>query len=191
MTDFDHESPQHQAVAQALASHKGWLKSVIAARLGSASEADDVLQEVCVAAIEQKSPLKNPAAITSWLYQIAVRQVLQFQRTAGRQKKRIADAIDVQGSKADPNQDPLAWMLSSERRDLIRLTLQQLDDDDREFLMLKYVEGWSYRKIAERTDRTEKAVECQVRRARDRLRIHLAKQNVVDEVQTNEQSANL
>lgn len=184
MTDSDHEIPHQQAVAQALASHEGWLKSVIAARLGSASEADDVLQEVHVAAIEQKSPLKNSAAITSWLYQIAVRQVLQFRRTAGRHRKRLAEAADIQATQLDSVEDPLSWMLSSERRNLTRRGLQQLDEEDRELLMLKYVEGWSYRKIAERTDRTERAVESQVQRARDRLRTYLVRLNVQSDCET-------
>lgn len=184
MSDSDQESPPQHAVAEALASHEGWLKSVIAARLGSAQETEDVFQEVHVAAIQQKAPLRKAESVASWLYQIAVRQVLQFRRTAGRQRKRIAQAIELEVTKPDSAADPLSWLLSTERRDLIRLGLQQLKDDDRELLMLKYVEGWSYQRIAERTDRTDRAVECQVRRARDRLRIHLVKLNVLNEAES-------
>lgn len=183
MTDSDQDPPQQQAVTQALASHEGWLKSVIAARLGSAAGADDVLQEVHVAAIQQKSPLTNSASITAWLYQLAIRQVLQFRRKAGRYRKRIAQAAEIEATKPDQIEDPLSWLLSSERRELIRCGLQQLDEEDRELLMLKYVEGWSYSRIVERTGRTERAVESQVQRARNRLRTHLVRLNVLSDTE--------
>lgn len=185
MADSDHEALRQHAVANALASHEGWLKSVIAARLGSVAEADDVLQEVHVAAIEQKSPLKDSSSVTSWLYQLAIRQVLQFRRKAGRHRKRIAQAIEVETTKPKQIEDPLSWLLSSERRELIRTGLQQLNEEDRELLMLKYVEGWSYRKIADRTERTERAVESKVHRARDRLRTHLVHLDVATDSAIN------
>ncbi|MEP3481728.1 MAG: RNA polymerase sigma factor [Fuerstiella sp.] len=184
MTEPDHQPARQQAVVRALASHEGWLKSVIVARLGSATEAEDVLQEVHVAAIQEKSPLVKTSSVSAWLYQLAIRQVLQFRRRAGRHKKRIAQAIEVDSTKPNLAEDPLSWLLSTERQMLVREGLQLLADDDREFLMLKYVEGWSYRKIAERTGRTERAVESQVHRARNRLRKHLVKLDVGDSPET-------
>ncbi len=164
-----------------LATHRGWLRSVIAARLGEAGAADDVLQEVSLAAIEQKSPLRNKTAVTAWLYQLAVRQVMQFRRKAGRHRKRLVEAAAVEETKQQYVGDPLSWLLSTERRELIREGLGRLSGEDRELLVLKYIEGWSYRQIAERTQKTERAVESKLHRARGRLREQLTRLNVVEE----------
>ena len=51
---------------------------------------------------------------------------------------------------------------------------------DRELLVLKYVEGWSYRRIAEHRGSTERAIESRVHRARGRLRAVLTQLRVVD-----------
>lgn len=139
------------------------------------------MQEVSVAAIEQKSPLRDKSAITAWLYQLAVRQALQFRRQLGRQRKRVAEAAAIEETKQHQTTEPLAWLLSTERREFIREGLGLLSGEDREILILKYIEGWSYRQIAERTNRTDRAIESQMHRARRRLREHLTRLNVIEE----------
>lgn len=181
MSDVDPQPPCEPDVSGVLASNRGWLRSVIVARLGDAGGAEDVLQDVSVAAIEQKSPLRDKSAVTAWLYQLAIRQVMQFRRKLGRQRKRLVAAAAIEETKHNEPIDPLVWLLSTERRDLIREGLSRLSGGDREVLVLKYIEGWSYRQIAERTQKTEGAVESQLHRARGRLREHLIRLKVVEE----------
>lgn len=180
MSDVQPQPACETDLPGALDTHRGWLRSVIVARLGEAGAAEDVLQEVNLAAIEGKSPLRDQRSVASWLYQLAVRKVLQFRRAAGRQRKRIGDAAAVEETRERESGDPLAWMLNSERRQLIREGLSRLSGEDREMLMLKYVEGWSYRQIAERTGRTESAVESKLHRARVGLREHLVRLDVIE-----------
>ncbi len=181
MSDAEPKPACEPDVPGLLASHRGWLRSVIVARLGEPSAADDVLQDVSLAAIEQKSPLRKRSSVTAWLYQLAVRQVQQFRRKAGRHRKRLAGAAEVQQTKQNEFDDPLSWMLSTERRKLIREALAKLPGEYRELLVLKYVEGWSYRRIAERTGRTQSSVESQLHRARVRLREQLARLDVIED----------
>lgn len=180
MSDTEPKPACEPDVAGMLASHHGWLRSVIIARLGEASAADDVLQEVNVAAIEQKSPVRNEGSIAAWLYQLAVWQVLQFRRRSGRQRKRLNDAASVERTKQVKTGDPLVWLLSTERRELVREALTALSGEDRELLILKYIEGWTYQQIAERTGRTISSVESQLHRARARLREELYRRDVVE-----------
>ncbi|MFK7820285.1 MAG: RNA polymerase sigma factor [Planctomycetaceae bacterium] len=179
MSDIDSQSACEPDLPGLLANHRKWLRSVIVARLGSAAGAEDVLQEVHVAAIEQKSPLRDQSAVTAWLYQIALRQVMLFRRRLGRQRKREAGAAAIEETKHRESVDPLAWILRTERQTLVREALGLLGGKDRELLVLKYVEGWSYRQIAEHTRRSESAVESQLHRARTRLRAQLVRLDVV------------
>jgi RNA polymerase sigma-70 factor (ECF subfamily) len=70
--------------------------------------------------------------------------------------------------------DPLQWLLAEERSRLLRAALERLPRRDKEILLLKYVEHWNYREIAEHLGTTHSAVEARLHRARQRLRAELA-----------------
>lgn len=162
-------------------AEQSWLRSVIIARLGSAEGADDVLQEVRVAAIEQKAPLREPGALRSWLFQVAVRQSLLFLRRVGRYRRLLARAATtMDDSRHTSEMDGLRWLLHGERRQLIRQALREIDGRDRELLVLKYLEGWSYQQIAEVRGSSVRAVESRVCRARARLRQRLRQLEILD-----------
>ena len=64
--------------------------------------------------------------------------------------------------------------MRQERVALTRQAMVALEGRDAEVLLLKYGERWSYRQIAEHLGITEKAVDCRLLRARERLRQRLA-----------------
>src|SRR4051812_15467138 len=73
--------------AAALARHERWLRTVVMARLGERQAVEEVLQEVSLAAVAQRSPLADPSKVAAWLYRLAVRQTLLYRRRRGRQHK--------------------------------------------------------------------------------------------------------
>ncbi len=72
-----------------LAEHDRWLRRVVASRLGEPQAVDEVMQDVALAAVAQRSPLHNPARVAVWLYRLAVRQVLIYRRKTGRQRSLV------------------------------------------------------------------------------------------------------
>jgi RNA polymerase sigma factor (sigma-70 family) len=158
-------------MAAALAQHGRWLRTVLAARGVDRAALDDVLQDVCVAAIEGAGGLRDASRIAPWLYRIAVVQALQYRRRTGRRRRlveRFTDAGSPAGDTAD--QDPLAWLLAAETQQLVRRAIARLSLQDAEVLLLKYTEDWSYRELAERLGLSLSAVEARLHRARGRLR---------------------
>lgn len=166
----------------ALAEHGRWLRSVLMARLGERQAVDDVMQEVALAAVEQRSPLNDPAKVAPWLYRLAVTQALLYRRRMGRRRKLTEGYAErVRPSEADSRTvDPLAWLVADERRELVRAALEKLPPRDAEILLLKYGEDWSYHEIAARLGVGHSAVEARLHRARRRLRSELAAMDVVD-----------
>lgn len=165
-----------------LAKHERWLRTVIAARLGEPQAIDEVMQEVALAAVEQKAPIEDPKKIAPWLYRLAVTQSLLYRRKMGR-KRKLTDryAERFQPTEHDTRQDdPLGWLLAEERRGQIRQALAELPKRDAEILLLKYTQGWSYKDLAEHLDISESAVEARLHRARKRLRSQLASRNVIE-----------
>ncbi len=164
----------------ALAEHGGWLRTVLAARLGDRHAVDDVMQEVSLAAVAQKAPLADPTKVAPWLYRLAVTQALMYRRKLGRQRKLVDRFVErTQPGEADPQAaDPLDWLLADERNRMIRRAMQCLPRRDAEILLLKYAENWSYHQIAHRLGMSHSAVEARLHRARGKLREQLASAGV-------------
>jgi RNA polymerase sigma-70 factor (ECF subfamily) len=66
--------------------------------------------------------------------------------------------------------DPLQWLMNRERAVVVRAALAGLKEEDREIMLLKYAESWSYGQIAEHLGVSHSAVEARLHRARQRLR---------------------
>lgn len=166
-----------------LAEHDRWLRTVLFARLGERQAVDEVMQEVSLAAVEQKAPLADPSKVSPWLYRLAVTQALLYRRRMGRRRKLTEGyAQRVRPSEGDSRTvDPLDWLLAEERQKLVRVALERLPARDAEILLLKYGEDWSYHEIADHLGIGHSAVEARLHRARRRLRQELTALNVVEE----------
>jgi RNA polymerase sigma factor (sigma-70 family) len=165
-----------------LAEHDRWLRTVVCARVGEPQAIDEVMQEVSLAAVEQRAPLSDPGKVAPWLYRLAVTQSLLYRRKMGRRRKLMDRYLDrhrptEQGTR---QLDPLGWLLAEERRGLIRTALTRLPRRDAEILLLKYTEDWSYRELAQRLGISRSAVEARLHRARKRLRAELAAVEVIE-----------
>jgi RNA polymerase sigma-70 factor (ECF subfamily) len=165
-----------------LAEHDRWLRTVVYARLREADAVDEVMQEVSVAAVEQRAPLADPTKVAPWLYRLAVVQSLLYRRKLGRRRKLTERyAQRFQPREQDTRfPDPLGWLLAEERRGRVRTALGRLARRDVEILLLKYTEDWSYRQLAEHLGITTSAVEARLHRARRRLRKQLTAMEVVE-----------
>jgi RNA polymerase sigma-70 factor (ECF subfamily) len=165
-----------------LREHDRWLRTVIYARLGQPRAVEVVMQEVALAALKQNSPIRDPDKVAPWLYRLAVLQSLLYRRKQGRRRKlKRAYAEQVRPTEEDGRTgDPLDWLLADERRQLIRTALERLPKRDKEILLLKYIEDWSYRQLADHLGASTSAVEARLHRARQRLRRELVALEVVE-----------
>lgn len=176
------DPPRQRAVdwSRELAIHDRWLRTIVAARVRERAAVDEVLQEVRLAALAQRSPLADANRVAPWLYRLAVLQCLMYRRKAGRARK-LTSGYAQRAESVEPGEiDPLAWLLADERRAMIREALAELPRRDAEILLLKYTEDWSYREIANRLGVSASAVEARLHRARTRLRTQLALRNVIE-----------
>ncbi len=168
--------------ASELDRNESWLRAVIAARCREPQAVDEVMQEVAMAVVKQNSPLKETSKVKPWLYQIAVRQSLMYRRKHGRRRNmehRYAEQIETRPRRSAP-QDPLDWLIASERQSLIRDGIARLNPKDAELLLLKYTQDWTYRQIAEHLGTTASAVESRLHRARRNMRRQMVALEVIE-----------
>lgn len=158
--------------------NESWLRTVVRSRVQETEAVEDIMQNIALALVRQREVLRDIGQLGAWLYQVAVRQVMMYRRTTGR-RRNFENRLLQQAGPADAETahlDPVASVLAAERQESVRAAVQQLDELDRQVLMLKYVEGWTYRQLAEMLGVTEDTIEYRLLKSRKRLKTLLKQQ---------------
>ncbi|MEZ6122050.1 MAG: sigma-70 family RNA polymerase sigma factor [Planctomycetaceae bacterium] len=153
--------------------NESWLRTVVRSRVSEPEAVDDIMQNIALALVRQRDSLSEIQRVGSWLYQVAVRQVLMYRRSRGRRRRFENQLVDrtAAGEMDSVEQlSPVDRVLAAEQRDQVREAMDQLDEIDRQILMLKYSENWSYRELSERLGVREDTVEYRLTKARKHLR---------------------
>jgi RNA polymerase sigma-70 factor (ECF subfamily) len=111
------------------------------------AEAEDVVQDACVRAMRHFSSLRDENA-RPWLF--AIIRNTWYSRVSRRTDLTTLDADD--GTRRDdPDQalDPEERLLQQDAVSLVRAALEALPVDFREVIVLREIEGLSYKEIAE------------------------------------------
>lgn len=168
--------------AEEFASHQGWLRTVLLSRLGNCEEADEVLQEIALAAANQSAKREPVERVGPWLYRVALRQVLLLKRRQGRKRRLLSNVINRTQvtEECTRTRSPLDWMLNQERDKKVRIVVNEMGERDRQLLLLKYVEGLSYEEISLKLGVTPSSVQSRLHRARKLLREQLVQAEIVD-----------
>lgn len=151
-------------------------------RLRRTIATDDVLQEVWIAAYRTVATFvpDGPRATEKWLTRIARAKVTDALRTARRLKRRtdwrcihdtrfssLADFFSqLEGSQTTPSREAHAAQVAQ----LTMTALAGLSDLRRTVAEMYYVQGLSHKEIAQRTGRTEDAVNNLLFSVRQELR---------------------
>ncbi len=149
--------------------HESWLRTVVRSRLNEPDAIEDVMQNIALAIVKHRAVLSEVNRIGAWLYQIAIRQVLMYRRTSGRRRKMLGRLEADHSSSSEPI-SPLQSVIAAETQENVSRALSELSEIDRQILMLKYSEGWSYRQLAEHMGVQEDTIEYRLLRARKNLR---------------------
>jgi RNA polymerase sigma-70 factor (ECF subfamily) len=136
-------------------------------RLGVPEHAvDDAVHDVFVVAARRLHEFQGRAALTSWLFAVAVR-VAKHQRRAIARHARRRDALARTVQTAGPPKDAFA------RRDAaqtLHALLEELDDEHRHVFILMELEQMTGREVAEMLGLKIPTVHSRLRAARDQLR---------------------
>jgi RNA polymerase sigma-70 factor (ECF subfamily) len=120
---------------------------------------------------------------------IASNRLADHQRQAIRKRKAtgVLAAVAATDGSGESSSRPEDEFERKDERERLRQALASLTPDHQEALRLRFVEDCSHAEIARRMDKTEKAVESLLARAREALRRAMEK----DERQTDTPHPNL
>ena len=145
------------------------------ARIGSAERsglsADDVAQEVCLAAITALPRYKDQGRpFLAFVYGIAAHKVADAYRAMGR---NLADATDSLPDRASPDAGPEQLAMDADASARMERLLSVLPEKQREIVILRVVVGMSAEETAEAVGSTAGAVRVAQHRALTRLKAEL------------------
>ncbi len=157
----------------------------LARRFGlDAEEAEDGVQEVFVKVQRRIGTFRGEAALSTWLYQVAVNALRDHRRKVVRARRMLPfqsppgleDSVEPAEQRlAAKTAPPPEEVARRERRSIVHEALDRLPARFREVLVLRELEGWSYRDIAQVLGLAQGTVESRIFRARERLAAELRK----------------
>ncbi len=148
--------------------------------LANETEAECVLQETFLKVFQALPTFKGQSSLSTWIYRIATNYALM------RLRARKKEAADLDESQSDISQDtldtfnralgnnPLNTVINNELRESMQQAIEELPPKFRSVFILKDIEGYSLKEIAEMLDMTLAAVKSNLHRARLFLRDRLA-----------------
>src|SRR4051812_563816 len=136
--------------------------------------AEDVTQEVFVSSLRRMRATERPIAFKPWIYEIAKNACIDQFRRSKRAEEVSYDADDGlapgdYGRLVSREPVPDAALAAKQQLDHLCGAFGGLSDAHHEILVLRELEGLSYREIGERMGMSRPAVESTLFRARRRL----------------------
>jgi RNA polymerase sigma-70 factor (ECF subfamily) len=142
----------------------------LAYRLVGPNEAEDLLQEIFLAAHRKMALYKGESSLGTWLFRLGTNQCLDYLRS---KRARLAMLTDPIGEEPGPAGAAGAILGVVERMDLER-ALAQLPGGSRAVFVLHDVEGCEHREVAQHLGISEGTSKSQLHKARMRLRALLS-----------------
>ena len=148
---------------ETFAQHRPLLFTIAYEILGSAADAEDVLQDSYIRwSTVDKESVDNPRA---YLAQIVARKALNQLRSRKRRREEYVGAWLPEPIRTEPDASEDALLAESVSIAML-LLLETLSPDERAVFVLREVFEFSHREIAQSVDRTEESVRQLARRAR-------------------------
>ena len=137
----------------------------IAYRVPTAHDAEDLTGEVFVRMVEGLPNYRfTGAPFESWLYRIASARVADWYR-----KTRRSEQVELTEHLSDSKPSPEEHLLESVELDLLREAIQVLNEEQKQVLLLRFVERKSHAEVAKITGKSVSAIKSTQHRALTRL----------------------
>ena len=146
--------------------------SVAHRRLADASLAEEVTQAVFLRLAKAAPKVSGDAALVGWLHRTTVHVAIDVWRSETRRRAREQHAAAMEPTSSE---DARLW---SEMAPQLDEALNQLRDEDREAVLLRFFAQKRMREVGQALGVSEDAAKMRVSRAIDRLRAQLALRGV-------------
>ena len=160
------ENRSEDAFADLVRRYAGLVYSTAKRRLANAALAEDITQIVFIRLAKRPPKVRSDAELAAWLHRTTVNVTIDLWRSETRRRARELQAVVME--PATPQ--TAVWEEISPKLDD---ALNQLTDDDRQALLLRFFSRKTMREVGTVLGVSEDAAKMRVSRAVDRLRTQL------------------
>jgi RNA polymerase sigma factor (sigma-70 family) len=136
---------------------------------GNAADAEEAAQDGFLKAWRALGRFREGAPFRPWLLQIVANEARNRRRSAGR-RAHLARRAATEHPSGDAAPSPEAAVLSNEQRGALLAAVNELPEDQRVVISLRYFLGLSEQEVAAALDLPAGTVKSRTSRALDRLR---------------------
>ncbi len=143
--------------------------------LGNLEEAKDLAQEVFISVFESIKDLKEEVKFDAWLTQITLNHCRNRWKYLKRRQYFNSDSLDdpieteegnMPRAFCDPSDNPETLYEKKMIQQFIQRALLKLKEDQRELVVLRDLQGFSYEEMGELVDLPEGTIKSKLHRAR-------------------------
>ncbi len=179
------QSGDFEAFSRLIESNKAKLYALALKMTGNKLDAEDIVSETLIKAIDNIEKFRGESAFGTWLYSIALNQ---SRALLAKQKQTEIKEIEeyLPGKSSDEMHknknmqlfdwdDPHSQLEAAELKKIIQLAIDELPYQFKEVFLLRYFEELSIKEIAEMIDETVASTKSRVLRAKLVVRDSLSK----------------
>lgn len=163
----DFNSGNEASYSRLVSKHKDKVRNLVFLTLGDADYVDDISQDVFISIFHKLNDFRFESKFTTWLYRITVNKCRDYLR-----KKKVRSIfVPIKDSEHE-----LTTRINPENMDipqLVRKGIEKLPDKLRIPLILRDIDGFSYKEIADQLECEVGTVKSRIFRARESLKIIL------------------
>lgn len=159
-----------RAFDELVTRHQDRVYTAVCRFCGNAEDACDITQRAFINAYRKIQEFQGDSTFSTWIYRIAFNQAISFRREHKRDAMSIYSKDDELITEPAEEQNPTEAMESREIQKKVQQALDQLEEADRQIILLKDLQGHSYDEIAEIMQVPKGTVRSRLHRARLELK---------------------
>jgi RNA polymerase sigma-70 factor, ECF subfamily len=174
-------SGEREACVELIHGYHAPIYRLLARLCGDPHLAEDLTQETFAAGWANLKTFRGASSVGTWLHRIAYRKFVDWQRRAQR---RVTPAAESSVDEVEsPQLGPSEQALAREQSWLLNRAIGRLNPPERGLVVLHYLQGLSYRDMAEILEEPTGTLKWRTRQALENLRRMLEEERN-DETQT-------
>lgn len=150
-----------------MGKHKEKVRNLVFLTLGDSEFVDDISQDVFISVYHKLGDFRFESKFTTWLYRITVNKCRDYLR-----KKKVR-SIFVPIKEVDTDFGATTQPENIDIPQLVRKAIEKLPEKLRIPLILRDIDGHSYKEIAEKLDCEVGTIKSRIFRARESLKVLL------------------
>jgi RNA polymerase sigma-70 factor (ECF subfamily) len=164
-------SGDHVAFGELIARHRSSALRVATVVLGSATDADDIVQDADVRAWRARASIDPARGFRSWYLHVVANAARNGRR--GSRRRAALELRDARRSVATTAPDPADRAVTDAERRVVIAAMNRLDRDDRLVIALRHFEQLGEAEMADVLGCPAGTVKSRLSRAMTRLRVQL------------------